>query len=97
MSEPVTLVLRHPVELKQADGTVLERITELTLRRLRGGDVRRLMNAKDKGTGDFTQALVCAAAGIPPSTFDQLDGEDVVAAAEAAGGFLGSGPATPRT
>jgi len=97
MSAPVVHTLKHPVELRRADGTVAETIIELTLKRLKGGDTRRVMNAKDKGTGDFVQALVCAAAQIPPSTFDQLDGEDIADLMEVAGGFLGSAPTTSKT
>ena len=92
-----TLALKYPVELKRADGTVSETITELELRRLKGGDARRVLNARDKGTGEFIAALVCASALIPPSTFDQLDAEDVTAAAEVAGDFLGSAPPTSKT
>ena len=89
-----TITLQYPVELRRADGEVIERITELTLQRLRGGETRKVLNAKDKGTGEFVAALVCASARIPPSTFDLLDAEDITAAAEAAGDFLGSAQAT---
>lgn len=92
----VVLPLRYPVELKRADGSVAEAITHLTLKRLKGGDTRRVLNARDKGAGDFIAALVCASAAIPPSTFDQLDAEDVTAAAEVASGFLGSAPPTSK-
>ena len=89
-----TITLQYPVEIRRADGEVVERITELTLQRLRGGETRKVLNAKDKGTGDFVAALVCASARIPPSTFDLLDAQDITAAAEAAGDFLGSAQAT---
>lgn len=95
MSTPLTLL--YPVELKRADGTVTETITELQMNRLKGGDARQVMNKRDKGTGEFILALVCASARIPPSTFDQLDAEDITAAAEIAGGFLGDGPPTSKT
>ncbi|MCH3833877.1 phage tail assembly protein, partial [Campylobacter jejuni] len=73
-----------PVDLKTKSGEVLERITELTFRRLKGADARKVLNAKDKGTGEFVTALVCASAGIPPSTFDQLDAADIFKAGELA-------------
>lgn len=95
MSTPLTL--KYPVELKRADGTVTETITELQMHRLKGGDARAIMNKRDKGTGEFIAALVCASARIPPSTFDQLDAEDITAAAEIAGDFLGSAPPTLKT
>lgn len=90
MSEAKTHPLKHPVELRRAtDGEVVERITELRLHRLKGGDARRVLNARDKGSGEMIAALVCASARIPPSTFDQLDAEDVSAVAEVCGDFLG--------
>lgn len=94
---PVVYPLLYPVELRRADGSVAETITELTLHRLKGGDARRVMNARDKGTGEFIAALVGASARIPPSTFEQLDGEDITAAMEIAGTFLGSAPPTSKT
>lgn len=94
---PVVYTLLYPVELRKADGTVAETITELTLNRLKGGDTRRVMNARDKGTGEFIATLVGACARIPPSTFEQLDGADITAAMEIAGAFLGSAPPTSKT
>jgi hypothetical protein len=97
MSGPVVHPLLHPVELKRADGGVVETIHELQLHRLKGGDARKVLNAREKGAGDFIAALVCASARIPPSTFDQLDAEDITAVAEVAGSFLGSAQATLKT
>jgi len=78
-----------PVDLKNKAGEVVERLTELTFKRLKGADMRRVLNAKDKGTGEMMAALVCASAGIPPSTFDQLDGADVIKAGDVASDFFG--------
>ncbi|GCL64313.1 phage tail assembly protein [Pseudaquabacterium pictum] len=97
MSAPIPHPLKHPVELKRADGSVIETISELQLHRLKGGDARKVLNLREKGAGDFIAALLCASARIPPSTFDQLDAEDIVAAAEVAGGFLGVAPAISKT
>lgn len=97
MSSPIPHPLMHPVELKRADGGVVETITELQLHRLKGGDARKVLNAREKGAGDFIAALVCASARIPPSTFDQLDAEDITNVAEVAGGFLGSVQGTLKT
>lgn len=95
--KPETYPLLFPVQLKSADGSVMETITELQMGRLDGGAARRVLNMRDKGTGEFVAALVCASARIPPSTFDRLDAEDMAAAAEIAGDFLGSAPPTSRT
>ena len=83
-----------PVELKDRSGALLERITELTFRRLQGGAARRVLNAKDKGTGEFVTALVCASASIPVSTFDQLDAADIFKAGEVASDFFDVSPST---
>ncbi|MFG6462259.1 phage tail assembly protein [Roseateles sp. DXS20W] len=83
-----------PVELKSTKGEVLDTLTELTFRRLKGSDARKVLNAKDKGTGEFVAALVCASAGIPPSTFDQLDAADIFKAGELASDFFGVSPTT---
>lgn len=99
MSEPKTYPLKHPlkhpIELRRAsDGEVVERINALELRRLTGGDARRVLNARDKGSGEMIAALVCASARIPPATFDQLDAEDVSELAEVCAPFLGQSPKT---
>ncbi|HEY9105220.1 MAG TPA: phage tail assembly protein [Roseateles sp.] len=86
--------LAVPVELHNRSGEVTDRITELTFKRLKGADARKVLNAKDKGTGEFIAALVCASAGIPPSTFDQLDAADVFKAGEIAADFFGVSQAT---
>lgn len=89
-----TLPLLYPVELKNADGAVIEKLTELTMKRLNGAQARVVLNAQQKGAGEFTAALVMASAGIPPSTFDRLDAEDVIAAMEIASDFFGVSPPT---
>lgn len=94
---PVVYPLLYPVELRKADGSVAETITELTLRRMNGADSRRVLNMQGKGAGEFTMATVCASAQIPPSTFDKLDAEDALGAFEVASGFLGNAPPTSKT
>lgn len=89
-----TLPLKFPVELKNADGALVEKITELTLKRLNGAQARLVLNAQTKGNGDFMTALVGASAGIPPSTVDKLDAEDLMAAMEIASDFFGVSPPT---
>lgn len=87
MSAPQVYFLRHPVLLKDAAGAVVETLTELELRRLKGRDMRALDGAK--GGGSIILSLLAASAGLPPSTIDQLDAEDVSAAGEVVAGFLG--------
>lgn len=95
--QPCTYTLMFPVQLRKVGGEFAEEITELQLGRLNGADHRRVMNCQPKGPGEFLTALVCASARIPPSTFDKLDAEDVTAAAEIAGDFLGNSPPTSKT
>lgn len=94
LAGPVTYTLLVPVELRNRDGQVLERITQLTLDRFKAAAARRVINAKSRGEGELMAELVSAAARIPPSTVDQLDAEDLLALSEIAGGFFGSGQAT---
>jgi hypothetical protein len=78
-----------PIELKNKAGEVTECITELTFKRLQGAAARKLLNAKDKGTGEFIAALISACARIPPSTVDLLDAADFVKASDIASDFFG--------
>jgi len=81
--------LKHAVELRNREGEVIEKITELPLRRLKGKDLKDISNAVPKGHGEAMAVLICRCASIPPSTFDQLDAEDVTAIGEIATGFIG--------
>lgn len=92
MSGAVTYTLLHPVELRTRDGEVTETIREVTLNRLKGGQARKVLNAQPKGPGEFAFVLICESAGLPPSTFDKLDAEDVMALMELAAPFLGKSP-----
>ena len=81
--------LKHVVELKDKAGDIVERITEVTLRRLTGADLKAIANAADKGKGDAMLLLVSRCASLPTSTVDQLDAQDVQAIGEIAAGFIG--------
>ena len=87
-----SLTLRHPIELRNADGQVVETIAKLTFTRLNG----RKLRASDNAQGEVgkTLALIAASAGIPPSTADLLDAEDITAAGEILADFLGRSPPT---
>ena len=87
MSEPTVYTLQHPLALRDTSGAVVETITTLQQRRLKGRDMRALDAAK--GGGSIVLALLAASAGLPPSTVDQLDAADVTAAGEVVAGFLG--------
>lgn len=86
-STPITYTLKHPVELRTASGEVTQTLTSLTLRRLKGRDMRKLDGAS--GNGSALLALLAASADLPPSTADQLDAEDVTDAGAVVAGFLG--------
>lgn len=89
MSKVTTHPLKFPVELRNTEGEVIDKITELQLRRLNGKDMRAIANATAKGNGEVMAVLVCRCASIPPSTFDLLDAEDIAAVGEVAQGFIG--------
>ena len=90
---PIVHPLKFPITFTDKSGDVIDQINGLTLNRLRGGAARRVLNAQQKGAGEFAFVLICESAGIPPSTFEKLDAEDVFALTEVASGFLGVAPA----
>lgn len=81
--------LLHPVELKNTQGEVVERIEQLTLSRLNGKAMREIGNAKARGEGEMMGVMVCKSSNLPPSTVDQLDAEDFTAAGIIVAGFIG--------
>lgn len=78
-------VLKQPIELKNADGQVLEKIEKITLTRLRGEHARKI--TADKPFPLMVQMIGCSA-NLPPSTMDKMDLEDIIGAAEVAGDFF---------
>lgn len=95
MSQAYTL--QHEVKVLNTAGQVVETITCLTLRRLTGRDMRAIANAQAKGAGEGLAAMVCASAGIAPSTFDLLDAEDITQVGEVVAGFIGGALQTGKT
>lgn len=96
MSDSVVYELKHPIEIKSAkDGTVIETIARLTLRRPKG----RHLKATDRVQGEAakTLALIAACAEIPPSAADEIDLEDVTALGEIVEGFSGAPRRTGET
>lgn len=87
MSGSTLYTLRHPVQLKTKDGELLETITSVRLRRLKGRDMRALDQAK--GNGSTLLLLIAKSADLPPSTVDEFDGEDVTELGTIVSGFLG--------
>lgn len=81
--------LAYPVELRNAAGDVVEKVENVTLRRLNGADFAAIGNAAEKGKGEASAVMVCRVAQVPRSTFDKLDAEDVVMLTEIAGSFMG--------
>ncbi len=89
-----TYTLKHPVQLKNAQGEVVETLAELQLARFNGKAMREIGNARARGEGEVMAVMVCKSAGIPPSTFDQLDGEDIAEIGVITAGFIGGGQPT---
>jgi hypothetical protein len=82
-----TYTLKHPLELRNKEGVVVETITALELRRLKAKELRALDNAK--GNGSVLLMMLGLSAGLPPSTVDELDAEDAADAGTIVAGFLG--------
>ena len=86
MSEPVVYTLKHPVDIRNAQtGEVLQTLTVLNLRRLRGADMRKM---RGEG-GDALMVMLGLSADLPPSHVDMLDAEDATDAGAIVAGFLG--------
>jgi len=77
--------LKHPIEIKNGEGQVLERIEKITLARLRGEHARKI--TADKPFPLMVQMIGCSA-NLPPSTMDKMDMDDIIGAAEVAGDFF---------
>lgn len=88
MSEPIVYPLKYPVEIKSAEtGEVVEKITELKLRRPKGKQLKVI----DTATGEVgkTLALIAACSGQTLKIADELDGEDIVELGVIVEGFFG--------
>lgn len=84
-----TYTLLHPVELKNAAGEVVEKITTLDMGRMSGKAMREIGNAKARGEGEMMAVMIAKSSKLPPSTVDALDAEDFTNAGIIAAGFIG--------
>lgn len=80
-----TLQLKHPVTVGA------EQITELNIRRINGADMRKMPAAPTPGDNLNLLGRLC---GLPPTTVDMLDAEDIDAAGKVIEGFLPSSQPT---
>lgn len=94
-SGAVVYTLKHPLDLLDKGGAVVECITELTLQRLKGRDIRLIDGAK--GQGAVMLAMLARSANLPPGTVDELDGQDATDAGVIVMGFLEATPPTGAT
>ena len=96
MSEPVRHTLKHPVTFtfKSGDAERQETTAELTLRRLKGKDLRSL----DDCPGDVSMALamIAKSTGLTAMQVDELDAEDIAELGEKIEGFLPPGLRTGK-
>jgi hypothetical protein len=81
--------LKYPVEIKTVHGTVIESMSSLTFRRLKGVDLTAIANAAARGHGEALKCIVCLATSITPMVYDQLDATDLTEVGEIAAGFTG--------
>jgi hypothetical protein len=82
MQKTITHKLLVPVEF---DGAT---VTEITLRRPKGRDMKRAANTGGSNPGDATAEMIANLAEISPKLLDELDGEDWLALAETVGNFM---------
>lgn len=70
-------------------------MTEIELRRPKGGDMRKALNLT--GAGEITASMIINLAEITPAALDELDGEDFMALSAIVGNFMGKQSAgTPK-
>lgn len=67
--------------------------TELTLKRVKGKQVRRV-DLSRLADGAVLLPIIADLAGITPSEADQLDGVDIMELSKVVGSFFGLSPAT---
>lgn len=97
MSAPVIYPLKHPLttRFRGPEGDREETVTELTLRRLRGGDLRAGATiANDELKGLFYIGKI---AGLETHQVDGLDAADIAELGGILDGFLSDGPKTGPT
>jgi hypothetical protein len=72
-----TLDLKYPKTVKFRSGNQEreETFSQLTVRRMTGGDIRAIANLKNEG--DQMREIICRLAGISAPVFDALDAEDI--------------------
>ena len=62
-------------------------MTQIELRRPKGGDMRKALNLT--GAGEITASMIVNLAEITPAALDELDGEDFMALSAIVGNFMG--------
>lgn len=91
VSEPIRYQLKHPLTLtlRGPEGERQETKTELTLRRLRGKDLRGM----SPGTSDEEKGLLLIgrSTGLSALEVDELDLEDIAGLGEVVEGFIPDG------
>lgn len=97
MSAAAAIVLKHPITctLKGPEGDREETISEVTLRRIKGKDLRVV----DTVTGEVaaTLALISKISGLPIAQVDQLDAEDIAVIGAMIEDFMPPGLLTGKT
>jgi len=99
MSAPVTYQLKHPITFtfRGPDGEREETTSELTLRRIKGKDLRGM----PPGEVDQALHLIGKCTGLTPMQVDEIDAEDIAGLGEVIEGFmppgLKAGPTSSET
>ncbi len=85
----VTIALVHPKEFQMKKDNALRAVslTELTIRRPTGADIRKISAVQDQMEGGVRAFQILT--GHPPAVFDILDGQDINTITEVVQGMLG--------
>jgi hypothetical protein len=97
VSEPVRYELKHPLKFtfKGPDGEREETTAELSLRRIKGKDLRGL--TADMSEPQQALHLIGRSSGLTAMQVDELDAEDIAALGEVIEGFMPPGLKTGPT
>lgn len=88
----IVVKLEYPIEWATENGK--EEITEVSLRRPRGKDIKGI--GKDVSLDDILK-VAAKVSSFTPRFFDELDAVDCMRISEVIGDFLDSGPQTGKT
>lgn len=88
--------LKHPIDRRNSSGEVIETVTEVTVRRAKGKDLRVMDRFQDQPSA-LALKMIEQLTELTQSDVDNLDAEDVEGLGERVFGLLPGGPTTGAT